>query len=523
MSLAGMRAVLKAVLQTLSRQVRRLLQLYGVPVTDTQRQTVASALFPHMQRARRKAYQLGVSLLAAQARSAGITPPKPAPMRGYNQSALVTLLENATRVDDPAPTVRVTDHRAATRAGRTVTVTDSAVRDTAPKVSVQVLDPQVGRARKATVEVTERNRFDPKVVKVITDKVDAAAQRHARMPAREAISDTVDRLGAARERALAAAAERNAGAVERNAPAIAERKAQLGERAAQHSSPADEEPAGRRIGWARVLTGAENCGFCAMLASRGPVYKTKKTAKFAGSDRSDIRNPTLYHDHCDCDVVLVVEGRDWPGREQYDELEHLWITSTSGVYGKDAMRAFGKAFTTKSAAGQPDTAPGVGGVGGLPPVDPPAGGGRPASPSGDDEPSWRVPRDEVPADYPEIIGGGKVHFTPEQRPDVESKREHILVGDSSGGGHGDGAGLGKSEFTGWSDQQVMAAVDRTLADPVSVQRLGGTLYFRRLVEGVPVEARVDARKPTPTLRTAYPSWDALKSIKKGKGQVLWGA
>ena len=30
---------------------------------------------------------------------------------------------------------------------------------------------------------------------------------------------------------------------------------------------AEEERSGDPIGWARVLTGAESCGFCAMLAS----------------------------------------------------------------------------------------------------------------------------------------------------------------------------------------------------------------------------------------------------------------
>ena len=40
-------------------------------------------------------------------------------------------------------------------------------------------------------------------------------------------------------------------------------------------------------GWARFARGAETCGFCYMLVSRGAVY-TDTTAKFGS------------HDHCDC-------------------------------------------------------------------------------------------------------------------------------------------------------------------------------------------------------------------------------
>lgn len=49
-------------------------------------------------------------------------------------------------------------------------------------------------------------------------------------------------------------------------------------------------------GWARV-TDANPCDFCKMLATRGPVYKSAKTA-----GRSDLHR---YHDSCGCSVVPV--------------------------------------------------------------------------------------------------------------------------------------------------------------------------------------------------------------------------
>ena len=50
--------------------------------------------------------------------------------------------------------------------------------------------------------------------------------------------------------------------------------------------------------FARVPTGTETCTFCLMLASRGAVYHTRKTA---GEWRH-------FHRGCDCKVVPSFEG-----------------------------------------------------------------------------------------------------------------------------------------------------------------------------------------------------------------------
>ena len=51
-------------------------------------------------------------------------------------------------------------------------------------------------------------------------------------------------------------------------------------------------------GWQRQAR-ADGCGFCAMLASRGPVY-TKKSVRFAS------------HDNCKCIAVPAFRGRPLP-------------------------------------------------------------------------------------------------------------------------------------------------------------------------------------------------------------------
>lgn len=61
--------------------------------------------------------------------------------------------------------------------------------------------------------------------------------------------------------------------------------------------------------YARVPSGRETCGFCLMLASRGFVYRSEKTAE--GSHG--------FHNHCDCVVVPGFKGLDQAGQiEGYD-------------------------------------------------------------------------------------------------------------------------------------------------------------------------------------------------------------
>lgn len=171
---------------------------------------------------------------------------------------------------------------------------------TTPQVEVSAprvtLDDQSRKQSRAWVTVDETNRTDPAVSRVVADRMGATLARHARQAGREAITDTAD-------------------------------------------------SAGDRIGWARVLTGEENCGFCAMLASRGPVYTSEKAARFRGGQRAD-----AFHDHCDCGVVLVRKGREWAGSDEYDRLEQLWIDSTAGLGGKDALKAFTRAYKGEEPA-----------------------------------------------------------------------------------------------------------------------------------------------------------------------------
>lgn len=60
-------------------------------------------------------------------------------------------------------------------------------------------------------------------------------------------------------------------------------------------------------GWCRVSRSGTPCAWCAMLISRGPVYKSKETAMTV-----HIHNtiPDLGHPHCQC-VVVPISRKEW--------------------------------------------------------------------------------------------------------------------------------------------------------------------------------------------------------------------
>lgn len=95
------------------------------------------------------------------------------------------------------------------------------------------------------------------------------------------------------------------------------------------------------LGWARVTDG-DPCAFCALLASRGPVYKSRESASFQP------------HDACACQPEPVY-SRDslWPGRGP--EFRRLYREATRGYSGQDAINAFRRAYERQQRDARRDT------------------------------------------------------------------------------------------------------------------------------------------------------------------------
>lgn len=145
--------------------------------------------------------------------------------------------------------------------------------------------------------ITEANRSDPLVVQTVGKNVRRAAERHAGQPARDLVTDV-----------------------------------------------ADDTPGGA---WARLLVGPRSCAFCAMLASRGPVYSSEATAR----GRRGGQKLTGVHDGCDCVFVLIQDYATWEGRRAHERLEQLWLHSTSKT-GERSLNAFRRAYEAQIRSGE---------------------------------------------------------------------------------------------------------------------------------------------------------------------------
>ena len=85
------------------------------------------------------------------------------------------------------------------------------------------------------------------------------------------------------------------------------------------------------LGWARVTDG-DPCAFCAMLSSRGIVYKSEASAGFKA------------HDHCAC-TAEPAYSRSAPLPGRGSEFQRLWNENIRGRYsGAEARNAWRRLY-----------------------------------------------------------------------------------------------------------------------------------------------------------------------------------
>ncbi|OKI45245.1 VG15 protein [Micromonospora sp. CB01531] len=90
----------------------------------------------------------------------------------------------------------------------------------------------------------------------------------------------------------------------------------------------------RVIGYVRMSRTGTPCGWCAMLISRGPVYRSESAAEYADGDK--------YHDNCHC-VAEPVFSREQYASALFDvnrKYHELWPQVTKGLSGKAAVSAW---------------------------------------------------------------------------------------------------------------------------------------------------------------------------------------
>lgn len=270
-------AALNALKPSLRAKVRRTIRQHGVPTNDNELLLLATSLSHELRPQRHRAWELYRRYYVSEALRNGVVADAFAPERLYPTKAMVSGIRRALEWDEGTP---------------------------GPTVNLELLDPETKRLSMSKLDVTSANRRDKRVVDKFTDKLQPTVERHMLAAGRDAMVDSV-------------------------------------ESAARKSRVKITDNSTTDLRWARVLTGGENCPFCAMLASRGPVYHNATTALIDGkSVRMD-----AYHDNCDC-IAVPVFGDDtqWQGYAQWQALEAKWQKLTEKHFSRGKYRAFRKDF-----------------------------------------------------------------------------------------------------------------------------------------------------------------------------------
>lgn len=120
----------------------------------------------------------------------------------------------------------------------------------------------------------------------------------------------------------------------------------------------------RTIGYIRVSMTGTPCGWCAMLISRGPTYKSSKSASTKSQKAPSYKGAAVfedgnkYHDNCHCIAVPVFGDNEYEESDSYAlnrEYAELWPKVTKGLFGKAALAAWRKHFRTKHEPSVPAT------------------------------------------------------------------------------------------------------------------------------------------------------------------------
>lgn len=106
----------------------------------------------------------------------------------------------------------------------------------------------------------------------------------------------------------------------------------------------------RAVAWARRTDG-DPCAFCALMASRGAVYKTRNTAGRdsnlgLGRQRHKFVGEGLFkfHDLCACVAVPVFAGEDFELEPHIQAADELYQQVSGPYYGRAKLDAFRRAY-----------------------------------------------------------------------------------------------------------------------------------------------------------------------------------
>lgn len=178
---------------------------------------------------------------------------------------------------------------------------------------IENLDDKAAKTYLEKLSIHTVDISNPEQRKAVVDKITAGAVTHAKAAGRQVVHDTAN---------LNMVRDRQTGKIVSqpdfdSAPGLTNEQTRRMYKVTEEDFDASAgQGGGVVLGWARALVGEDNCAFCVMLASRGPVFKRETVLRSKDGRR--------YHRHCDCKAVLVVKGKPWESEQEYKRLKDLW-------------------------------------------------------------------------------------------------------------------------------------------------------------------------------------------------------
>jgi hypothetical protein len=108
----------------------------------------------------------------------------------------------------------------------------------------------------------------------------------------------------------------------------------------------------RAIGYVRVSLTGTPCGWCAMLISRGPVYKSAASATLSRG-AAEYTDGDRYHDNCHCIAVPVYSQDQFNNSPKFAlnrTYAEQWPQVTRGLGGSSAVSAWRRFIRTQQAS-----------------------------------------------------------------------------------------------------------------------------------------------------------------------------
>lgn len=326
MSEALFYSILRSIVMLFRRRVEDTLRpLENLPESPP-RGHVGELLTPIMWQARKQAWAAAALFLRGQARKAGVPESWVPPQPGYSPKTIDRTIRDVQGALDSPEGMRRLERalEGHVLAAARRTVADAT--DTAPS-SIDLVEGALKDLEKDIEEFSESAR---KAIVEDVEKVES--RRRPRMTLEEAFEKVADRI----EEAVRTLDEEELVKDRHRGMKV------FSDVPDKYRRNSRGELIARPFAFARVTHPNKNgpCGFCAMLASRGPVYKTSESAGLR-VDR--------FHESDFCSIVPVFTSKHWEGKDQQIGFERVYneVVRDQDLHGEDARRAMDKYFREK--------------------------------------------------------------------------------------------------------------------------------------------------------------------------------